>query len=154
MLADHLHQILVEEDNPQAAPEKYHLPEAVHEHFRRKVLLYREANVLLALLKWAKKDPLFEQLLQEYERILFPASPTSAGVAKVEAVKAAMTDIDALVQLNLQRRLSAPANGVLGVVLGDRKRGKYLCNCHQCRNQLCTGTHRRVNTYSRPNEAR
>jgi hypothetical protein len=60
-LADLAYQIQVEEDNPQAAPERYHLPETVHERFRQKVFLYREANVLLALWIWAKQDPGFEQ---------------------------------------------------------------------------------------------
>jgi len=104
LLADLLYQNWVEEDNPQAAPEQYQLPEAVHERFRQKVFLYREANVLSALLIWAKQDLLFEQPLQEYERILFPQSPrTPAGAARLQAVKAAMGDLQDLIRLNEQR---------------------------------------------------
>jgi hypothetical protein len=98
LIADLLYQILVEENNPHAAPEVYRLPEAVHERFRQKVLLYREANVLLALLTSAKEDPLFEQPLQEYERNLFPKSPeTPTGAAKLQAVRAAMQDLGVLI---------------------------------------------------------
>jgi hypothetical protein len=76
------------------------LPEAVHERFRQKVLLYKEANALLALVTWAKEDPLFEQPLHEYERILFPQSPgTPAAAARLQAVKAAMDDLADLVEL-------------------------------------------------------
>ncbi len=48
MLAEKLHQIMAEEDDPASTPETYHLPEAVHTRFREKVFLYREANILLA----------------------------------------------------------------------------------------------------------
>ena len=109
LLADQLYQILVEENDPQAAPqaapEKYHLPAEVHERFRQKVFLYREANVLSALLDWAKEDPaLFEQPLQEYERILFPQSPgtPAAPSARLLAVRAAMADLQELFQLTRQ----------------------------------------------------
>jgi hypothetical protein len=100
LLADLAHQIQVEEDNPQAAPERYHLPETVHERFRQKVFLYREVNVLLALLIWAKQDPGFEQPLHEYERILFPQSPeTPAAAARLQAVRAAIGDLEDLAEL-------------------------------------------------------
>jgi hypothetical protein len=100
LFADLLYQNWVDEDNPQAAPQKYHLPEAVHERFRQKVFLYREANVLLALWIWAKQDPLFEQPLHEYERILFPQSPgTPDAAARLLAVRAAGGDLDDLVEL-------------------------------------------------------
>jgi hypothetical protein len=104
LLADLLYQSWVEEDNPQAAPqaapEPYHLPEAVHERFRQKVFLYRQANVLLALWIWAKQDPLFEQPLHEYERILFPQSPRTAdAAARLQAVRDAGGDLEDLVEL-------------------------------------------------------
>src|SRR5437660_1705445 len=49
-IAQVLHQIMAEEDNPQGAPEAFELPRSVHARFPDKVVLYREANVLLALL--------------------------------------------------------------------------------------------------------
>jgi hypothetical protein len=98
MIVELLHQIMAEEADPQAAPEAFHLPEPVHAAFREKVFLYREANVLLALIIRAKQDALFEQPLQEYERILFPQSPeTPVGAARLQTVKAAMQDLRALV---------------------------------------------------------
>jgi hypothetical protein len=107
MIAELLHQIMAEEDNPQAAPEAFHLPEAVHARFRKKVFLYREANVLLALLVRAEQDPLFEQPLQEYERILFPEPPeTPEGAARLQAVKAAMQDLRTLMNLEDSRKLT------------------------------------------------
>jgi hypothetical protein len=100
VIAEQLHLILAKEDDPQAAPEFFHLDlaKAVHDRFREKVFLYREASVLLVLLTRAQKDPLFEQTLREYERILFPTSPeTPAGATRLQAVKAAMKDLQALI---------------------------------------------------------
>jgi len=60
VLAELLHRILVEEDNPQAASETFNLPQAFDGRFREKVFLYREANILLALMLRAKEAPLLE----------------------------------------------------------------------------------------------
>jgi predicted DNA-binding transcriptional regulator AlpA len=77
---------------PRSAPD--HLPDAVHERFRDKVFLYREANLLLAFVGLAQEDPIFEQPLQEYERILFSEPPsTPGGAARLQALKAAMLDL-------------------------------------------------------------
>jgi hypothetical protein len=107
MIAELMHQILVEEDNPQAAPEFFHLPEAVHTRFREKVFLYQEANIPLALLIRAKEDKLFEQPLREYEHILFPQSPdTQAGAARLQAVRAAMLDLRVVFDPEDDRKLT------------------------------------------------
>ena len=71
MIAASLHQMAEEEDDPQVAPETLDLPEAVHARFREKAFLYREANVLLALMDRVSpssdvRDPLFEPVLGEY----------------------------------------------------------------------------------------
>ena len=114
LLADLAYQIQVEEDNPQAAPERYHLPESVHERFRQKVFLYREANGLLALWNWAKQDPAFEEPLHEYERILFPQSPrTPAAAARLKAVRAAGGDLEDLVELGRKGPLAWKGEGPL-----------------------------------------
>ena len=52
MIAASLHQ-MAEKDDPQVAPETLRLPEAVHADFHEKLFLYREANVLLALMDLA-----------------------------------------------------------------------------------------------------
>jgi hypothetical protein len=81
--------------------------EAVHERFRERVFLYREANVLLAVLMRVHQDPLFEQPLREYERILFPESPeTPAGAARLQAVKKAMQDLRMLMNPEDRRKLT------------------------------------------------
>jgi hypothetical protein len=74
LIAASLHQ-MAEKDDAQVAPETLRLPEAVHAGFREKLSLYREANVLLALMDLVNssdgRDPLFEPVLGEYERIIF-----------------------------------------------------------------------------------
>jgi hypothetical protein len=75
MVAELMHQIMVEEDNPHATPETFHLPETVHARFREKVFLYREANILLALLVRAKEDKLFEPPLRNMSAFYFRNRP-------------------------------------------------------------------------------
>lgn len=107
VVAQLLHKIMAEEDNPQASPEAFQLPEPFHTKFRGKVFLYREANVLLAFLLQSQRDPIFEQPLQEYERILFPDSPqTIEGAARLEAVKAAMEDLRTLMNPDDSHKLT------------------------------------------------
>ncbi len=106
-IAELLHGIMAEEDDPQAAPEKFHLPEEFHARFRDKVFLYREANVLLALVTRANQDPLFEPVLQEYERIVFPISPEMpAATVRLEIMKDAMQDLRALMDPGDNRKLT------------------------------------------------
>jgi hypothetical protein len=111
MIAELLHQIMVEEDYPHATPETFHLPEAVHARFREKVFLYREANILLALLVRAKEDKLFEPPLREYERILFPQSPNMPpGAARLQAVRAAMQGLRVVMDPSDSRQLTWARN--------------------------------------------
>lgn len=105
MIAGSLHQ-MVEKDDPLVASGVFHLPEALHAHFRQKVFLYREANILLALLNRVKTsrdensaDLLFRRIFFEYERLVFgelPDTPTSA--ARRHSVKAALEDLNAHMQ--------------------------------------------------------
>jgi hypothetical protein len=110
MIAASLHRMMVEKDDPQAAPETFHLPEAVHARFREKVFLYREANILLALVDWVKpsrdgrsRDPLFEPVFWAYERIIFDELPsmfgqshkTPASITRRQSVTAAFRDLNA-----------------------------------------------------------
>jgi hypothetical protein len=74
-IAMSLHE-MAKKGDPQVAPETLHLPEPVHVRYREKLFLYREANVLLALIDWvsASRDnrgPLFEPVSGEYKRIIF-----------------------------------------------------------------------------------
>src|SRR3974390_3643984 len=83
MIAASLPQ-MAEKYDPQVAPTTLHLPEAVHADFREKVFLYREANVLLALVDRVNpssdgRDSLFEPVFWEYERIIFRESSDHFG---------------------------------------------------------------------------
>ena len=106
MIAASLHQ-MAEKDAPQVAPETLGLPEAVHAQFREKLFLYREANVLLALVDRVNpssngRDPLFEPVFWEYERIIFRESSDHFGglsdhpilrAARRQSVTAALRDL-------------------------------------------------------------
>jgi len=98
MIAASLHQ-MAEKDDPAVAPETLRLPEAVHAGFRQKVLLYREANVLLALMdrvnpSRGRRDPLFEPVFGEYERIIFQESPDPiVRATRRQSVTAALQDL-------------------------------------------------------------
>jgi hypothetical protein len=107
MIAASLHQ-MAEKYDPQVAPTTLHLPEAVHADFREKVFLYREANVLLALVDRVNpssdgRDSLFEPVFWEYERIIFRESSDHFGelsdhpilrAARRESVAAALQDLN------------------------------------------------------------
>ena len=77
-IAMSLHE-MAKKDDPQVAPDTLHLPEPVHARYREKLSLYREANVLLALIDWVSsssdiRGPLFEPVFGEYKRIIFRES--------------------------------------------------------------------------------
>ena len=107
MIAASLHQ-MAEKYDPQVAPTTLRLPEAVHGRFREKVFLYREANVLLALVDRVNpssdgRDSLFEPVFWEYERIIFRESSDHFGelsdhpilrAARRESVAAALQDLN------------------------------------------------------------
>ena len=106
MIAASLHQ-MAEKDDPQVTPEALCLPEAVHAGFREKLFLYREANVLLALMDRVSpssdvRDPLFELVFGEYERIIFRELSDHFGelsdhpilrAARRQSVMAALQDL-------------------------------------------------------------
>jgi hypothetical protein len=74
-IAMSLHE-MAKKGDPQVAPETLHLPEPVHARYREKLFLYRETNVLLALVDCGSpssdvRGPLFEPVFGEYKRIIF-----------------------------------------------------------------------------------
>ena len=107
MIGASLHQ-MAEKYDPQVAPTTLRLPEAVHADFREKVFLYREANVLLALVDRVNpssdgRDSLFEPVFWEYERIIFRESSDHFGglsdhpilrAARRQSVTAALRDLN------------------------------------------------------------
>jgi hypothetical protein len=103
IIAASLHQ-MAEKDDPQVAPETLRLPDAVHADFREKLSLYREANVLLALMDRVSpssdvRDPLFEPVLGKYERIIFGklSDDPIIRLARGQSVMAALRDLKFLI---------------------------------------------------------
>ena len=107
MIAASLYQ-MAEKYDPHFTPTTLHLPEAVHAGFREKLFLYREANVLLALVDRVNpssdgRDSLFEPVFWEYERIIFRESSDHFGglsdhpilrAARRQSVTAALRDLN------------------------------------------------------------
>ena len=100
-------QEMAEKDDPQVAPETLYVPEPVHARYRKKLFLYREANILLALMDRVTpssdvRDPLFELVFGEYERIIFRELSDHFGelsdhpilrAARRQSVMAALQDL-------------------------------------------------------------
>jgi hypothetical protein len=59
--------------------------------------LYCEAGVLRVLLTQNEQDSNYNDLVQEFEKLIFPHGPTSEGMTKLKAVKSAMIDLDRLI---------------------------------------------------------
>ena len=64
--------------------------------FFAKVETYRKAVVLMALISVARKRQEFEQVLQAYEVLVFGPAPTPSSRKTLDAVKAAMADLQQL----------------------------------------------------------
>ena len=106
VIAASVHQMADKED-PQVAPKSLNLPEAVHARFREKLFLYREANILLALVDRVDpsrndRDPMFEPVFWEYGRIIFWELPrifrelsNPDRAVRRQSVAAALQDLNA-----------------------------------------------------------
>ena len=70
-----------------------HLPEDKKHIFYLKIYLYCEASVLRVLLTERHDDDRYEELLREFDKLIFPTGRT---VEKLEALKLAVKDLDAL----------------------------------------------------------
>jgi hypothetical protein len=100
-IAGYLYRSMAELDVAQWSPEALDLPKAVHARFREKFSLYRETNILRALIDGAGFDPLFEPALREYERIVFRGPPTTtAGSPRWCSVVDALNDLGARMNLD------------------------------------------------------
>jgi hypothetical protein len=112
MIAASLYQ-MAEKYDPQFTPTTLHLPEAVHAGFREKVFLYREANVLLALVDRVNpssngRDPLFEPVFWEYERIIFRESSEHFGELSDHPILRAARRESVAAALDLNFRMHPP----------------------------------------------
>ncbi|GEM_PF-3568447 len=78
--------------------------------YQRKWRLYREATVLMVLLKKEQEDARYAELVKEYERLIYPSDkPTPEALAKLEALRTAMQDIARLGGEDLRSRSKWPA---------------------------------------------
>jgi hypothetical protein len=73
------------------------LPASLRDRFASKIRLYCEASVLRVLLAEQQNNPRFESLVVEFEKLIFPPTPTSEGMTKLEDTKQAMLNLDRLV---------------------------------------------------------
>jgi hypothetical protein len=78
------------------AAKDLHLPEDRKAAFQGKIFLYCQAAVLRVLLIERQKNDGYEELLREFEKLIFPPKPTADGMTKLEAVKSAMKELDEL----------------------------------------------------------
>jgi hypothetical protein len=77
-------------------PKDLHLPEDKTNRFFQKIYLHCEAAVLRVLLTETQNNVRYEELLREFESLIFPPKQTAEGVAKLETLKSAMKEINAL----------------------------------------------------------
>jgi hypothetical protein len=101
-VAKQIHTIWVAENFFR--PEALHLPTSKRDLFIQKIYVFCEASVLRVLLTELQNNGAYEELLQEFERLVFPSSPSPAAVAKLAAAKSAMVELDKL--FGEQRQLS------------------------------------------------
>ncbi len=116
-LAEDLFRIMVEEE-PESSKSLFRVAEedtdrtqpavrisgTVWPRFRDKMRLYREATVLMFLLSQAQKERRYDEVLKSYEGLIFPGVATPQGIAKLEALRAAMQDISRLVDAHGERK--------------------------------------------------
>jgi hypothetical protein len=95
-LARSLFDILVGEGSAEQLTERDRVPVELQLKFDQKIELYHEALVLMVLIAQSEKKRSFERVLQSYEALIFGPSATISSLEKVQVVKAAMADINAL----------------------------------------------------------
>lgn len=74
--------------------------------FLAKLHLYCEASALRILLTANKPENRYEQLLEEFEKIIFPYPPNSEGIKKLAAIRAAMIDLQRMIDTPHYRHFS------------------------------------------------
>jgi hypothetical protein len=77
-------------------PTRLHIPEDKRELFFRKISFYCEAAVLRVLLTERATDGRYEELVQEWEKLIFLSQPSDQVAEKVEAIKAVMIELGEL----------------------------------------------------------
>jgi hypothetical protein len=72
------------------------IPDDKHDLFLWKLYLYCEAAALRILLTENEKDPRYDELVREFEKLVFPCGASQEGASKLEAIKFAMKELDRL----------------------------------------------------------
>jgi hypothetical protein len=67
------------------------------DRFVIKIRLYCEAAALRVLLTEKQNNDRYSDLVEEFEKWIFPRTGTAEGIAKLAAIKSAMKDIDRLI---------------------------------------------------------
>jgi hypothetical protein len=97
-IAGSLFQIMVQEEAACAPNKQIDLPNALWSKYSDKRRLYLEATVLMFLLSQAQNGKKYEAVVQAFEKRIFPGTPSSDGLTKLEVVKHAMKRISELLQ--------------------------------------------------------
>jgi hypothetical protein len=96
-IAEILHEIFVREKRDDKWSELCQIPQNLVSPFRTKVTLYREALILMILLSESQRTSTHKQTVCAYEELVLGPSPSSAGLEKLDRLKAAMADLDRLI---------------------------------------------------------
>jgi len=83
--------------------------------FLAKMHLYCEASALRILLTANEPEKRYEQLLQEFEKIIFPDPPNSEGIKKLIAIKAAMSELQKMIDAPRYKQFSWARNWLLEI---------------------------------------
>ena len=58
----------------------------------------------MLLLSQAREEQVYEHILRSYERLIFPSTPSPAGMEKLEQLKDAMRQLSELVEPDRERK--------------------------------------------------
>ena len=87
-------------------PRQLHIPATYHSAFAKRIYLYCEASALRVLLTENLRDSRYEELLQEFEKLLFGPEPTTKALAKLHLIKSAMGNLERLINEGADHSLS------------------------------------------------
>jgi hypothetical protein len=77
-------------------PNTLQIPNDKRDAFYSRILLYCEASALRIILAKRMCNPRYDELLREFEGIIFTQEPTEGGDLKVRAIRSAVNELDAL----------------------------------------------------------
>jgi hypothetical protein len=89
--------VFVEGDPESDDPRKFQLEGCDAVRFRFKMRLYKQATILLAIGSQASREQQYAQVLEAYEAMILPHSPTPEALRRLADLKEAMRDIANLV---------------------------------------------------------